>query len=201
MFPDRNTPGSNYYDNCQLLIVNSLKVADEQPSLVVVQVHTVSFTIAEHLAVGTGALSCPLAVAIDAETVVPNSHEVVFVDVSLMIVGADARAGRDGTVGKNRGGVDARVAEKQMVAHLTFVVSQETFASEIDPQLPFAATRADEVEQGGKLPVVYLQFRRLVCNSGDWTARPTGKMVKMRQRDTPNCTKKSLNAGRSPKFF
>ena len=52
----------------------------------------VSETVAPHLAVGAVVGFHPFAVAIFFEPVLPHIPETVFIDVSLMIVAADAEA-------------------------------------------------------------------------------------------------------------
>ena len=70
----------------------------------------VAEAVAPHLAVRALTGFHPFAVAIKLKTVLPDIPEAVFIDVSLMIVGADAEAARDGAVGKYRRNVDASAA-------------------------------------------------------------------------------------------
>ena len=50
------------------------------------QVHAIAFAVAEHLAVGAYSLFGPTAVAIGFEAIVPDIHEVILINVSLMEV-------------------------------------------------------------------------------------------------------------------
>ena len=60
----------------------------------------VAKAVAPHLAVCALTGFHPFAVAIFFKSVLPDIPETVFIDVSLMIVGADAEAARDGAVGE-----------------------------------------------------------------------------------------------------
>ena len=73
-------------------------MASNQVPILVVQVHSAAFAIAEHVAVGTLSFPGPFPVAIFLEAVVPDVDKAVFVDVSLVIVGADARTAGNGAV-------------------------------------------------------------------------------------------------------
>ena len=66
-------------------------MAGDQVAVIVVEMHAAPFAIAEHVAVGTLSFPGPFPVAIFLEAVVPDVDKAVFVDVSLVIVGADAR--------------------------------------------------------------------------------------------------------------
>jgi len=68
-------------------------MANQKVSIIVVQVHAVSFAIAEHGAIGTTAFFRPFAIAERLKTVVPDIHEIVFVNISLTKIRPDARAG------------------------------------------------------------------------------------------------------------
>ena len=73
-------------------------MTEQQIAVIVVQMHAVAFAIAEHVAVGTLSFPGPFPVAIFLEAVVPDVDKAVFVDVSLVIVGADARTAGNGAV-------------------------------------------------------------------------------------------------------
>ena len=64
--------------------------------------HTVTLTITEILTLGTFILLHPLAMAIGMIAILPDIHEIILVDVSLIIVCTDAGTGSDGTVGHHR---------------------------------------------------------------------------------------------------
>ena len=63
----------------------------DQVAAIVMEMHTASFAIAEHVAVCALSFSCPFPIAIFFEAVVPDINKAVFVDISLMEVGTDAR--------------------------------------------------------------------------------------------------------------
>ena len=53
------------------------------------QVHTVPFAIAERLAILAFSTTCPIAISEDLEAIVPHVHEIVLVDVSLLVIVSD----------------------------------------------------------------------------------------------------------------
>ena len=59
----------------------------DQVAAIVMEMHTASFAIAEHVAVCALSFSCPFPIAIFFEAVVPDINKAVFVDISLMEVG------------------------------------------------------------------------------------------------------------------
>ena len=71
----------------------ALDVTEEEFAFTIAQMHAVSLTIAEEVAVGTGTCAHPFAVAIGLEAVFPHIHEVVLVDVALVVVATDAGTG------------------------------------------------------------------------------------------------------------
>ena len=67
-------------------------MAYQQFAFPVAQVHAVAPAIAEIVARGTFACAHPFAVAVGKEAVFPYVHELVLIDVALVIIGADAGA-------------------------------------------------------------------------------------------------------------
>ena len=59
-------------------------------------------------------------VTIALEFVFPYIKEVIMIDVSLFIVGTDARTCRDAAIGEDAGYGDACMAEKRMRPHVEF---------------------------------------------------------------------------------
>ena len=68
-------------------------MAEQEVTIVVAKVHAVALAVAEEVAVGTGASAHPLAVAIGLEAVLPHIHEVVAIDIALMVIATDAGTG------------------------------------------------------------------------------------------------------------
>ena len=118
------------------------------------QVHAIAFAVAEHLAVGAYSLFGPTAVAIGFEAIVPDIHEVILINVSLMEVRADTGTTGNGTVYQHRSYTDAGVTFIESIAYLAFIIPQETFTAVTGSYHTFLATLTDEVEYGDKLPVV-----------------------------------------------
>ena len=66
-------------------------MAEQQIAVFVAQVHAVASAIAEEFAFGAIALAHPFAVAVRMVTMLPHVHKIVLLDVSLMVIAADAR--------------------------------------------------------------------------------------------------------------
>lgn len=145
----------------KLSIVNSPIVAGDQVTVIVVEVHAAPFAIAEHIAISTHAFPCPSPVAIFLKAIVPNINEAVFVDVSLVEVGTDARTAGYSSIDQNRCRADTRIAVKNLVTDFSLVIAKETFAGKACMYLTFRAAMADELEDPGELSVVDLQLRSL----------------------------------------
>ena len=75
-----------------------LQVAEQQISVVVSEVHAAAFAVAPVLAVFAEVGFHPVVVAVWQEALFPDLHEVVCVDVALLVVVADACAGADASV-------------------------------------------------------------------------------------------------------
>lgn len=76
----------------------------------VAEMHAVALAETPHFAVSALVFFHPFPVTVELESALPHIPEAVVVDVSLMVVAADAEAARDGAVGENRGDVDACAA-------------------------------------------------------------------------------------------
>ena len=63
--------------------------------------HAVAETIAPHLAMGAVIGFHPFAVTVKLIFVLPDIPEAVLVDVTLVVVAANAQAARDGAVSKD----------------------------------------------------------------------------------------------------
>ena len=61
--------------------------------------HSITLTIPPHLATGALVGFHPVAIAVDLELVLPDVPKTILVDVTLMVVAADAETARDGAVG------------------------------------------------------------------------------------------------------
>ena len=74
-------------------------MAENQLAVFVAQVHAVAAAVAEPFAVGAFILAHPLTVTIRTKLIFPDIHEIILVDISLMIIRSDARACGNRTVG------------------------------------------------------------------------------------------------------
>ena len=104
-------------------------MAEEKFAVGVPQVHAVAFAVFPDLAGGALVFMHPGAVPEGLEACVPDFHEVILVDVSLMIIGPDTGAGGDAAVGKDGSHRDAGGADVEVAAHVAFVIAQEPFAA------------------------------------------------------------------------
>ena len=109
-----------------------LQVAEEEVTVAVVQVHTVALAVAEKGTVGTHTFFHPATIAEGLEAVLPHVHEVVAVDVALVVVGTDAGAGGDRAVRQNGGDTDAGIAGVEAIAHLALVATEKALATVAD---------------------------------------------------------------------
>ena len=128
-------------------------------SVAVAEVHAVAEAIAPHLAVGTLAGLHPFPVTIHLKLVLPNIPKVVLIDISLMVVGTDAEASRNGAVGQDGGHIDASATRVIMVAHLALITSQKSVASIVYTYPPLLSSPFDEFHHLDELSVGESQFR------------------------------------------
>ena len=136
-------------------------MAQEQLSLVVVEVHTVALAIAPQATIGAFTAAGPRAIAKGLEAIVPHIHKVIGIDISLVKIGADAGTGRDRAIGQHRSHIDPGMAGIKMVAHLVFVISQKTLAAITQANAILPAGIAYKIEYAGKLFVGELKFGML----------------------------------------
>ena len=99
----------------------AVKMAEQQLLVVVIEVHTATFTVLEEITAGALAFLSPRAVAIFLETVLPHIPKIVVVDVALMEIGADRGASRYRPVAQHRSHLDTGATMEEIVAHFTLV--------------------------------------------------------------------------------
>ena len=98
-------------------------MANQQFAIVVVLVHPVPFAITEERAIFANSLFRPRTVSVRLETIVPNIHEVVSIDISLMEVGPYAWAAGNRPVYQDGSGVDSRIAFIEIVTYLMLITT------------------------------------------------------------------------------
>lgn len=133
-------------------------MAYKKLALFVVEVHTVTLAIAPERAIGTFSAAGPRSIAKGQEAVVPHIHKMVGIDGTLMKIGPNAGACRDGTIGQHRSHTDAGVAGIKMVAHFVLVITQKTLAAITEANEVLLAGIADKLKYAGKLFVGKLKF-------------------------------------------
>lgn len=82
--------------------------------------------------VGTHTFFHPATISEGLEAVLPHVHEVVAVDIALMVIGTNAGTGGDRAVRQNGGDADAGVAGVEAIAHLALVATEEALATVAD---------------------------------------------------------------------
>ncbi len=81
----------------------------------------------------------------------PHLHEVIVVDVALMIVGTDAGTSRYAAICQYRTDSDACLTAEEMVANVTFVVAKKTLAAVVGMDSSLLARLSDELENAAEL--------------------------------------------------
>lgn len=143
----------------------------DEIALGVPQMHAVPFAVLPVAAGTAHILPHPAAVPVGLETVVPDLHEIVFVNIALDVVGADAGAGGNRAVGKDRTDGDAGVAFEKIVADVALIIAEEAFAGKGSFDPAFFACGLDEIHQAAEFAAGKLQFGVI----GSTTHREDGK--------------------------
>lgn len=63
--------------------------AHDEIALIITKMHTTALAVSEVSALGTLTLPHPFTVTVRQETVLPDIHEIILVDIALMIVGTE----------------------------------------------------------------------------------------------------------------
>ena len=128
-------------------------MAEQQFAVAIAEVHTITLTITEIFAIATLIALHPTAVTIQHVAVLPDVHEVVFVDIALIVVSTDTRTGSDGTVGHYRSHADPSLTGEETITYLTLVVAKETLTAIVSPDAPLLANLLDKFEDPPELLV------------------------------------------------
>lgn len=107
-----------------------MEMAMHNVAVGITQVQPITFAVSPEGAVGTYAASHPLPVAVDTVAVLPYVPQVILVDISLCVVCPYARTRPDTPVKQHRRDTDSSLTFKEIVSHLTFIASHESFATE-----------------------------------------------------------------------
>lgn len=73
--------------------LTSMQRAHDEIALIITKMHAATLAVSEVSALGTLALPHPFTVAVRQETLLPDIHEIILIDIALMIVGTDAGTG------------------------------------------------------------------------------------------------------------
>ena len=88
----------------------------------------------------------PFAIAVFQITVLPYFHEVIFVDVPLIVVGTDTGTGSNGAVGHHGTNANACLTRIKTVAHLTLIITKETLAAIVGTDTPLLTNSPYKLE-------------------------------------------------------
>ena len=148
-----------------------MEVTKQEFAVAIAQMHAITLTIAEVFALGTFVFLHPLAVAIGMIAILPHFHEVVFVDVSLIIDCPDAGTGSDRTVGHYRPYRHTSLTGEETTAHLTFVIAKKALTTIVCTDTSFLTYLFNIVED----PTEFLIRESHVRIEGCTTYRKDGK--------------------------
>ena len=109
--------------------IQSLHVTEHVLALVITQVHPVASAVAPVTAVFTFTRPAPLERAMGLVAMLPDIHEVILVNIALVVVGTYAGTGGNGTVGHDRADGNAGLAMEEMIADVRLVFSEITLAA------------------------------------------------------------------------
>ena len=105
------------------------------------------------------ALVHPVALTVGMVAVFPHLHEVVVVDITLVIIGTDTGTGGYGAVGHDGAYGDSCLTVEEHVANLAFVTTQKTLATIGGINTPLLARLTDEVKHTPILLISNLHHR------------------------------------------
>ena len=99
--------------------------------------HTIASTVTEVFAGGTLTCLHPLVVAIRMVTILPDIHEVILIDVALIVVGTNAGTSSDGTISHHRTYGNACLTREKTGTRLAFVIAKESLTAIINLDTTF----------------------------------------------------------------
>ena len=133
-------------------------MAEDEFAFFVPEVHAATLAETPVLAGGAIVLFHPVPVAVGLKAVVPYIHEVVCIDIALVIIGADAGAGRYGAVRQHTRNAHAGIAEEEIVADVALVIAQEALTAIAGLDAAFLAGGLDEFHEALELDGGELQL-------------------------------------------
>ena len=129
--------------------------------------HPVTLAPFPILALTTFVLFHPRPIPVGLELVCPNLPEIIFIDISLMVVRADAGASGDGSVNQDRADSHSCLAREEMVPDIAFVVPKEALTTITGVNAAFLACLLNEIEH----PTVHFSRKLKVWVQGGATGR------------------------------
>ena len=96
-------------------------------------------------------------------TVFPDFHEVVLVDVTLIIVGPDACTGSDSTIGHYRSHRHTSLTGEETTTHLTFIIAKKTLTPIVSTDATFFTYLFNIIEHPTKLLICESHIRIESC--------------------------------------
>ena len=84
--------------NSLLKFYNPFLMTKQEVSIVIVQMHTIALTITEKATISTLSLTGPLTITKYLKTFFPHFHKIIFINIALMEITANAGTRRDRTI-------------------------------------------------------------------------------------------------------
>ena len=98
----------------------------QQIVVAIVQMHAIAKAKRIHFTVGAFAFFSPAAVTIFNKAAIPYIPKIVFVNITLYVIAANAAAPQNGAVNKNAAHRNARFAAKKVVPDFAFISAGKT---------------------------------------------------------------------------
>ena len=130
-------------------------MTEHQLAVRVTEVHSVALAPFPVLAVGAVVFPHPIPVTVGLEAMLPDIHKIILVDVALVIVRTDARAGGDRTVNQHGTDSNTGLAGIEMIPHITLIRAEEAFATITGLDPPLLSGLLDEIQH----PTEHLRWK------------------------------------------
>lgn len=125
----------------------------QEVSIVIVQMHTIALTITEKATISTLSLTGPLTITKYLKTFFPHFHKIIFINIALMEITANAGTRRDRTICQNRSYTDTCITGIKMITYFTFIFTEKTFTTITQVDTPLFPYLLNEFQDSGKLLV------------------------------------------------
>ena len=128
-------------------------MAEQESAFAIAEMHAVTLTVTEILTFGTFTIPHPFTMTVGRIAVLPHLHEVILINIPLVIVGTDTGTGSDGAVGHHRAHRHTSLTGEEATARLTLVVAEEALTAIVCLDAPLFANHLDEIKHPTEFPV------------------------------------------------